>query len=61
MLPLEIRRLSTGSKTEKARARRRTMLRLNDEAPKFTIETAQGTIDPHEWIADAVSSHSLSV
>jgi alkyl hydroperoxide reductase subunit AhpC len=27
-------------------------LRINDEAPNFTAETTQGTIDLHEWIGD---------
>jgi alkyl hydroperoxide reductase subunit AhpC len=27
-------------------------LRINDEAPNFTAETTQGTIDFHEWIGD---------
>jgi len=27
-------------------------LRINDEAPNFTIETTQGTINFHEWIGD---------
>ncbi len=27
-------------------------LRINDEAPDFTAETTQGTIDFHEWIGD---------
>lgn len=27
-------------------------LRINDEAPNFTVETTQGTIDFHEWIGD---------
>src|SRR4029077_20303147 len=26
------------------------MLRINDEAPNFTAETSQGTINFHEWI-----------
>ena len=29
------------------------MLRINDEAPNFTAETSQGTINFHEWIADS--------
>src|SRR4029077_2914627 len=33
-------------------ARRRTMLRINDDAPNFTAETSQGTINFHEWIGD---------
>ena len=28
------------------------MLRINDEAPNFTAETSQGTINFHEWIGD---------
>ncbi|NUL82227.1 MAG: peroxiredoxin [Armatimonadetes bacterium] len=28
------------------------MLRINDEAPDFTAETSQGTINFHEWIGD---------
>src|SRR5438876_847157 len=33
--------------------RRETMsLRINDEAPNFTAETTQGTINFHEWIGD---------
>jgi len=28
------------------------MLRINDEAPNFTAETSQGTINFHEWIAN---------
>jgi alkyl hydroperoxide reductase subunit AhpC len=28
-------------------------LRINDEAPNFTAETTQGTINFHEWIGDA--------
>ena len=27
-------------------------LRINDDAPNFTAETTQGTIDFHEWIGD---------
>ena len=27
-------------------------LRINDEAPNFTAETTEGTIDFHEWIGD---------
>ncbi len=29
------------------------MLRINDEAPNFTAETSQGTINFHEWIGDS--------
>src|SRR6266571_7911772 len=28
------------------------MLRINDEAPNFTAETSQGTINFHEWIGN---------
>src|SRR5689334_21106727 len=28
-------------------------LRINDEAPNFTAETTEGTIDFHEWIGDS--------
>jgi alkyl hydroperoxide reductase subunit AhpC len=28
-------------------------LRINDEAPNFTAETTQGTIDFHKWIGDS--------
>jgi len=28
------------------------MLRINQEAPNFTVETSQGTIDFHQWIGD---------
>jgi thioredoxin-dependent peroxiredoxin len=28
------------------------MLRINDEAPNFTAETSQGTINFHEWVGD---------
>ena len=28
------------------------MLRINDEAPNFTAETSQGTINFHEWMGD---------
>src|ERR1700690_2663528 len=28
------------------------MLRINDDAPSFTAETSQGTINFHEWIGD---------
>ena len=28
------------------------MLRINDEAPNFTAETSQGTIDFHKWMGD---------
>jgi thioredoxin-dependent peroxiredoxin len=28
------------------------MLRINDEAPNFTAETSQGTINLHEWIGN---------
>src|SRR6201987_455534 len=28
------------------------MLRINDEAPNFTAETSEGTINFHEWIGD---------
>src|SRR5256714_4573109 len=27
-------------------------IRINDEAPNFTAETTQGTINFHEWIGD---------
>jgi len=27
-------------------------LRINDEAPNFTVDTTEGTIDFHEWIGD---------
>ena len=27
-------------------------LRINDEAPNFTAETSQGTINFHEWIGN---------
>jgi thioredoxin-dependent peroxiredoxin len=33
-------------------SRREIMLRINDEAPNFTAETSQGTINFHEWIGD---------
>lgn len=29
------------------------LLRINDEAPDFTADTTQGTIDFHEWIGDS--------
>jgi len=29
------------------------MLRINDEAPNFTAETSQGTVNFHEWIGDS--------
>jgi alkyl hydroperoxide reductase subunit AhpC len=32
--------------------RRQIMLRINDEAPNFTAETSQGTINFHEWIGN---------
>src|SRR5947208_14957398 len=28
------------------------MLRINDDAPNFTAETSQGTINFHEWIGN---------
>jgi thioredoxin-dependent peroxiredoxin len=28
------------------------MLRINDEAPNFTAETSQGTVNFHEWMGD---------
>jgi thioredoxin-dependent peroxiredoxin len=28
------------------------MLRINDEAPNFTAETSQGTVNFHQWIGD---------
>ena len=34
------------------RLRRAFMLRINDEAPNFTAETSQGTINFHEWMGD---------
>ena len=39
---------------DKRRVRRdlADMLRINDEAPNFTAETSQGTINFHEWIGD---------
>ncbi len=30
-----------------------SLLRINDEAPNFTAETTQGTIDFHQWIGDS--------
>ena len=27
-------------------------LRINDEAPDFTTETTQGSINFHEWVGD---------
>jgi alkyl hydroperoxide reductase subunit AhpC len=30
-------------------------LRINDEAPNFTAETTQGTINFHEWIGDGLA------
>src|SRR5215475_2921263 len=33
-------------------AGRSSMLRINDEAPNFTAETSQGTINFHEWIGN---------
>ena len=30
-----------------------SLLRINDEAPDFTAETTQGTINFHEWIGDS--------
>ncbi|MDH3770375.1 MAG: peroxidase, partial [Nitrospirota bacterium] len=27
-------------------------LRLGDEAPNFTAETTQGTVNFHEWLGD---------
>jgi thioredoxin-dependent peroxiredoxin len=33
-------------------ARRKNMLRINDEAPNFSAETSQGTINFHEWIGN---------
>src|SRR3984885_14183460 len=32
--------------------RRKSMLRINDEAPNFTAETSQGTINFHKWIGN---------
>jgi alkyl hydroperoxide reductase subunit AhpC len=32
--------------------RRKSMLRINDEAPNFTAETSQGPINFHEWMGD---------
>jgi len=29
-----------------------SLLRINDEAPNFTADTTQGTIDFHEWVGD---------
>src|ERR1700676_2081826 len=31
-------------------------LRINEEAPNFTAETTQGTIDFHKWIGDGGAS-----
>jgi alkyl hydroperoxide reductase subunit AhpC len=36
-----------------AREKEAKMLRINDEAPKFTAETSQGTINFHEWIGNS--------
>ena len=36
-----------------ARAGQTSMLRINDEAPNFTAETSQGTINFHEWIGNS--------
>jgi len=30
-------------------------LRINSEAPDFTAETTEGTINFHEWIGDGTS------
>ena len=32
------------------------MLRINDEAPNFTAETSQGTINFHEWVGNGCSA-----
>jgi thioredoxin-dependent peroxiredoxin len=37
---------------QKSLARRNTLLRINDEAPNFTAETSQGSINFHEWIGN---------
>jgi len=42
--------------TPSAAAHKRTLtmsLRINDEAPNFSAETTQGTIDFHQWIGDS--------
>jgi thioredoxin-dependent peroxiredoxin len=36
----------------KCDTRREIMLRINDEAPNFTTETSQGTVNFHEWIGN---------
>src|SRR6516162_2936329 len=36
----------------RARPQEITMLRINDEAPNFTAETSQGTVNFHEWIGN---------
>jgi alkyl hydroperoxide reductase subunit AhpC len=53
-LPGEAQRYrAVGSSASKQyRGGERKMLRINDEAPNFTAETSQGTINFHEWIGD---------
>src|SRR6266403_2094405 len=43
---------SRASAPRKHDTRSQTMLRINDEAPNFTAETSQGTINFHEWIGN---------
>jgi alkyl hydroperoxide reductase subunit AhpC len=45
---------ATPCAAEAAHTRTTTMsLRINDDAPNFTAETTQGTIDFHQWIGDS--------
>jgi alkyl hydroperoxide reductase subunit AhpC len=45
---------ATPCAAEAAHTRTTTMsLRINDEAPNFSAETTQGTIDFHQWIGDS--------
>jgi len=41
-----------GCRPGKNDTRRQSVLRINDEAPNFTTETSQGTLNFHEWIGN---------
>jgi alkyl hydroperoxide reductase subunit AhpC len=45
-------RWQSGVQTRECQTGVKNMLRINDDAPNFTAETSQGTINFHEWIGN---------